>query len=72
MQSVRVAVVNVWVVRVFVGHFGVHMPVNMRFLTFPRKVMDVLVMYIVRMGVLMIKRLMMVLMLVVLFRKYGF
>ena len=50
----------------FVGHFGMHMPVNMRILAIPCKFMDMLMMNIVRMGMDMIKRFMKVLVLVVL------
>lgn len=60
----RVAVVNVWIVCVFMPYFSVYMFVYMWLLAVPCKVMDVLVMKVVRMGMVMIKQFMMVLMLV--------
>ena len=61
-----VAMVNVWVMRVLVRHFDMHMPVDMRLMTIPRKVVNVLVVNIVRMTVLMVKWFMVMLMLVTL------
>lgn len=55
--------VNVWIVWVFVRHFSMHMPVSMRLITSPRKVVIVVMVNIMRMTVLMAYWIMMVLML---------
>jgi hypothetical protein len=47
--------VNIWIVWVFVDHFGMHMPVTVRLLPIPRKVVGMLMMNIMRVTVLMVK-----------------
>lgn len=62
-SSVCVLMVNVWVMGVLVRHFRVDMSVNMWFMAIPRKAVNVLMVFIVRMFVLMIQRLVMMRML---------
>ena len=60
------AMVNIWVMWVLVCHLYMQMFMNMRLLSIPLKIMNVLVMNIMDMPVLMFKWFMMVLMFMVL------